>query len=126
MKSWKSLWFWGLAAGFAAAVADVLLIAAVDPHVSRWVILQAMLFWTVAGWAVIASDSGLGRFPHAIVTTLALGSPWIVKEAFADRHYEFLVPLLVQNLVFAIWFGWVRGRARRGSASRAAQTTITV
>ena len=124
MKTRTILWFWGLAAGLGAALADVLLIAVVDPHISPWVVLQALLFWTVAGWVVMVSDSGLGRFAHSIVTTLALGSPWIVKEAFADRHFEFLVPLVVQNLVFALWFGWIRSRARRGSVSAEAQTAM--
>lgn len=115
----RRAWRWGLGAGLAAALADAALIVAVDPGASAWTVLQSMLFWTTAGGFVVASETGLGRYAHAIATTVMLNLPWYVALSLAIAHPEHLPPLLAMSLVFGGWFGWVRGRAAASAVTAA-------
>jgi hypothetical protein len=111
MTTIKYAWRWGIGAGAVAAILDVSLILAVDPSISRWVLLEAALFWMTAGWAVVASDSGLGRFGHGVLATVLLNLPWYVVESFASGHPEHLPPLVAMSILFGLGFGWAKGRA---------------
>jgi len=108
----RSIWIWGLGAGSVAAALDVGLILAVDPGISAWVLVRAALFWVTAGWAVVCSDTGLGRYAHGIAVTVLLNLPWYVLESFEAGRIEHLPPLLAMSIVFGSGFGWARGRAR--------------
>lgn len=111
----KRLWTWGLGAGAAAAAADATLILTVDAGVSRWVLLEALLFWTVTGWAAVATESGLGRYAHGVAVTVLLNLPWYVLLGPAAGELGHVPPLVVMSAVFGLCFGWARGRARRSS-----------
>ncbi|MFO0668650.1 MAG: hypothetical protein U0235_03335 [Polyangiaceae bacterium] len=108
MSTAAELWVRGVGAGAVAAALDVGLIVAVEPHASRWVLLEAGLFWTAAGLVVVAADFGLGWLAHGLVTTVLLAAPWIVAESFAVGHPAHFVPLVVQSLVFGTMFARVR------------------
>lgn len=116
-----SMWRWGIGAGAVAALLDVSLILAVDESSSKWVLLEAALFWTTAGWAVVASNSGLGRFGHGVLATVILSLPWYVVTSFAAGHPEHLAPLLVMGILFGLGFGWARGRALQATSRGEAQ-----
>jgi hypothetical protein len=107
----RSLWY-GLAAGLAAATADGLLIAATDPATDAWGLAQAMLFWTTAGVAVVASDSELGDVAHGVAGAVGLCLPWYVNLALAPGRPELLAPLVAMGVVFGVGFGVVRQRLR--------------
>jgi hypothetical protein len=113
----KKVWTWGLGAGAIAAALDLTLILLVDAGVSRWVLLEAASFWVVAGWVVVSSETGLGRYAHGIVTTVLLNLPWYVVEAFASGHPEHFPPLVGMSIVFGAGFAWARGRARSVAAA---------
>lgn len=108
MSERARVWLGGLLAGAVAAGLDVSLIAVVDASASRYVLLEAGLFWTTAGLIVVALDLGLGWLAHGLVATLLLCLPWFVLESFAAGHPEHLPPLVVQSLVFGASFGRVR------------------
>ena len=116
MPNIKRVWRWGLAAGMVAAALDLSLILAVEPSISVWVLLEAALFWTTAGWAVVASDTGLSRLAHGVLATVLLNLPWYVLESFAAGHPEHFPPLLVMSVVFGLGFGWAKGQAGGGAA----------
>lgn len=116
MTTIKRVWGWGLGAGAVAAALDVSLIMAVEPAISLWVPLEAALFWTAAGWAAVASTTGLGRFGHGVLATVLLNLPWYVLESFAAGHPEHLAPLVIMSVVFGLGFGWARGRATEAPA----------
>ena len=103
----------GLGAGAVAGGLDVLLIAVADPAADGWVWVQSFLAWTVSGWAVVASESGLRGLPHGVVVTLFLNLPWFVAFSVAIGRPEHLPPLVAMSALFGLGFGWVHGRARR-------------
>lgn len=105
------MWRWGIGAGAVAALLDVSLILAVEGSSSKWVLIEAALFWTITGWAVVASNSGLGRFGHGVLATVLLSLPWYVISSFAAGHPEHLAPMVVMGILFGFGFGWARGRA---------------
>ena len=107
---------YGLAAGAAAALADGALIALADPSTGGWGIAQAMLFWTTAGVAIVASESGLGDLAHGVAGTVVLCLPWYVNLALAPGRAELLAPLVAMSVVFGLGFGLVHRRARRARA----------
>jgi hypothetical protein len=102
----------GLGVGALAGAADVALILAVDSAATTWVMLEGCLFWTVAGWVVVASESGLGRYAHGIVVTVLLNLPWYVLLGPASGKPEHVPPLIVMSIIFGAIFGWARGSAR--------------
>jgi hypothetical protein len=108
----KKMWAWGLGAGAVAAALDLAMILAVEPTISRWILLEVALFWVPAGWFVTSSNSGLGRYAHGVLITMLLACPWYIVESFAKGKPEHLPPLVVMSIVFGVLFGWARGRAR--------------
>ena len=109
----KNVWLHGLAAGLVAGLVDGAMIKGFAPSSPPWVVAEAILFWTTAGWAVVASSSGLGRFGHGVVTSLLLSLPWYIQETVPSGQYGHLPPLVLQGVVFGLGFGLVRGRLAR-------------
>lgn len=105
-------WLHGLGAGLVAGVIDAGLIRAVEPGGSPWVLAEALLFWTTAGWAVVASESGLGSLAHGVVATLLLNLPWFVLLGPAAGKPLHLPPLIAMSALFGAGFGWAHRRAR--------------
>lgn len=118
MTNIRKTWLYGLGAGAICALIDVSLIVIVEPGISGWVLAQAALFWTTAGWAVVASESGLSRYAHSVLATVLLNLPWYVLEAFASGHPEHFPPLVLMSVVFGLAFGWAGTRARTTTSSR--------
>lgn len=122
----KKAWSLGLLAGAIAASLDILLIITVEQTPSRWVLLESGLFWTVTGWLVVASHSGLSHLRHGVVTTVLINLPWYVLLSFAAGTPEHLPPLMMMSLVFGLGFGWTRSKvfgAERPDKSFAMHTT---
>lgn len=109
----------GLGAGVGAGLLDVALIAAVDPAASEWMLAQSLLAWAGTGWAVVASESGLGSFAHGVLATVALNLGWLVALGPGAGTPEHVPPLVAMSVVFGAAFGWVHQRARRGRAATA-------
>ncbi|WP_437969182.1 hypothetical protein WMF04_07765 [Sorangium sp. So ce260] len=117
MSNATKTWSVGLGVGALAGAADISLIVAVDPAATGWVLLESFLFWTVAGWVVVASESGLGRYGHGILVTMLLNLPWYVLLGPAAGQPAHVPPLLLMSVVFGSAFGWARGRALASAAS---------
>jgi len=111
----QKTWLFGSAAGLLAALVDAAMILGFDPSVRWWVVVEAVLFWAFAGWVVVASESGLGRFAHGVVVTMLLSLPWYLQDVAASRRFDHLPPLLIQGVIFGLGFGWVRSRVGRTS-----------
>ena len=107
LRRWKH----GLAAGLGAALLDVALILATDDAAGWALLLQVLLFWTIAGGFVVATASPLGHFGHAVAATVALNLPWYVALAIAPGRPELVPPLVAMSLVFGVLFGVARRRA---------------
>lgn len=95
-------------AGLVAGTMDVGLIAAADPAASGWVMVQAFLFWSVAGWLIVRAPSRWPWALHGIGLTVLLNLPWYVAFGPAVGHWEHVPPLVVMSAVFGVGFGWVR------------------
>lgn len=107
---------YGVAAGLVAGALDVALILAVD-STAIWDSVEAFLFWLVAGWVVVCSDSGLGHRLHGVVVSVLLNLPWYIALGPAVKQVAHVPPLIVMSVLFGLGFGWARRRACSPSGS---------
>jgi hypothetical protein len=103
-------WRYGLGIGLVAGLLDITLIYFVDPSLSPWLFIQAGIAWTLFGWIVLATDSGLPPMRHGILVTLLINVPWFINESILPGRWDHLPPLIVQGVVFGSLFGWEKRR----------------
>jgi len=107
------VWRRGLMVGFAAGVMDAILIVVAEPSVSFWLIAQSVIAWTLVGWVVLATESGLRPVTHGMFVTVLLNVPWYIQFAIVSGQWSHLAPLVVMSLLFGAGFGWVKKRSLR-------------
>ena len=106
-------WLQGALAGLVAGVLDVILIVVAEPNPTVWLLLQSLIAWTLAGWVVVATESGFRPLVHGMFVTVLLNLPWYIQFAFATGQWDHFPPLLVMSLLFGAAFGWTKKRAQQ-------------
>lgn len=101
----------GVVAGVVAGVVDVVLITVADASAGVWVMMQSLLFWSVAGWLVVVSPSRFTPVLHGVVVTVLLNLPWYLALGPGSGHWEHVAPLVGMSVVFGLGFGVVRKKA---------------
>lgn len=104
------VWRFGLMVGFIAGALDAAIIILAEPTASAWGIAQAVIAWTLTGWVVTATDSGLRPFAHGLVVTVLLNVPWYIQFTILPGQWSLLPPLVVMSLLFGAGFGWAKKR----------------
>src|SRR5947199_1520884 len=107
------VWRCGLAAGLAAGALDGILIVVAEPDVSLWLIAQSVIAWTLVGWVVLATESGLRPITHGVSITVLLNVPWYIQFAIVSGQWSHLAPLVVMSVLFGAGFGWVKEHRRQ-------------
>ncbi|MCI0707837.1 MAG: hypothetical protein L0Y80_10185 [Ignavibacteriae bacterium] len=106
LRTWKL----GLGVGLVAGILDVILIYAAEPTASAWQLAQAGIAWTLFGWIVLATNSGLTPMSHCILITLLINIPWYINTSLLPARLELLFPLMIQSVVFGAMFGFAKRR----------------
>lgn len=106
-------WWYGLSAGLVAGALDGLLIAFTNPHATAWLITQSVIAWTLTGWVVVATHSGLRPVLHGMFITLLLNVPWVIQFIAMPNQWNLLVPFLIVTLIFGAGLGLAKARLLR-------------
>lgn len=94
-----------LIVGIVAAALECLLISFADPNASRWILIQAMLFWFSCGATVSVAEIGTSKLLTSILLTELLNLPWFITLVVIPGNYSHLVPLIVASLIFGSIIG---------------------
>lgn len=100
-------WRYGLGMGSVAGLVDAGLTVLLNPDVSYWALGQAATAWTLVGWVVMATNSGLRPLGHGAFVTLLLHLPLMIQAVAAGNLFR--VPELV---AMSVLFGAVLGIAK--------------
>ncbi|PJZ55524.1 hypothetical protein [Leptospira barantonii] len=91
--------------GIVAAALEGLLIFFADPNASRWILIQAMLFWFSCGAVVSVTEIGIPKLVSSIVLTELLNLPWFITLVVIPGNWGHLIPLIVASLIFGTIIG---------------------
>lgn len=102
-------WKRGLWIGFIAALLDLPFVCVISVDIPAWQLAQLFMVWTLTGWVVVATESGLRPTLHGMLVTTLLSIPWLVQYAYLAGRTEDIIPLAGLSFMF----GAIFGRAKR-------------
>lgn len=96
-------WRHGLGMGQLGGLCAVALGLLVDPAITPGAAFEILMGWTVAGWVVLATESGLRPLSHGMAVTTLLNLSYLLDAASAGSVH--VVLLALTSVVFGAAFG---------------------
>ena len=91
--------------GIVPAILEGMLVYSVEPSISAWILVQAMLFWFTCGFIVHILDIGIHRVIHGIIFTVFINLPWYIAESIVQNKPEHFFPLVIASIIFGALIG---------------------
>ena len=110
MSNYSKTWIYGLGSGLLIGIPMAIVVAVSNPNASFWMLAEDIIAWTVMGWVVISSSSGLKPIMHGVMITVFLNLPWYIQFAILPGRWDHLPFMIVMTMIIGLIFGFVKKR----------------